>query len=119
MSKNYPKRTIQECIKLRQIRDQLYLTKEWRELRQKVLTRDNYQCQVCLKHKTELEDGILCIHHIIRRKYNGLHSINNLTSVCIRCHHIIELAKRMRMKDNSEIIFRNIKDQYWNENSRK
>lgn len=105
---------IAESIKKREIRDKLYLTKEWKELRKKVLERDNHQCQICLKHKTELKDGILCIHHIIRRKHNGSESTNNLTSVCIRCHHIIEIGKPLYIKDNREKIFRSLRDPYWN-----
>jgi hypothetical protein len=57
----------------------------WQELRQQVLERDEYTCQICLKKVDKLD-----IHHIIPRRKNGLDSINNLTSVCESCHGLIE-----------------------------
>lgn len=48
--------------------------------------------QICLKPLKELDR--LDIHHVIPRSKKGLDSINNLTSVCQKCHCcLIELTK--------------------------
>lgn len=56
------------------------------KLRQEVLTRDNNTCQICLKKFKDLD-----VHHIIPRRKQGLDSMNNLVSVCQKCHYLIEL----------------------------
>ncbi|MGI9011838.1 MAG: HNH endonuclease [Nitrososphaeraceae archaeon] len=38
----------------------------WTKLRQQVLKRDNYICQICLKQFDKLD-----VHHIIPRKKQG------------------------------------------------
>ena len=55
-------------------------------IRQQVLERDQYTCQICLKLGLKLE-----ANHIIPRRMNGLNSLYNLVAVCKKCHAIIEL----------------------------
>src|SRR5215208_5338467 len=58
----------------------------WNKIRQQVLERDDYTCQICLK-KIET----LAANHIIPQRLKGLDSLNNLFSVCRTCHDIVEL----------------------------
>lgn len=46
-----------------------------------VLARDNYTCQVCKKM-----GGKLKIHHIIYRSLGGTNTVDNLITVCSKCH---------------------------------
>ncbi|MBZ4031290.1 HNH endonuclease, partial [Ligilactobacillus salivarius] len=50
-------------------------------VKQFVLARDNYTCQVCKK-----KGGKFKIHHIIYRSLGGTNTVNNLTTVCSNCH---------------------------------
>lgn len=53
-------------------------------LREAVFTRDHYTCQVCGRSVT---DGvILHAHHIVYRSNGGTDRINNLLTVCHKCH---------------------------------
>lgn len=53
-------------------------------LREAVFVRDKYACQICGK---SVKDGvILHAHHIIYRSDGGTDRINNLLTVCDKCH---------------------------------
>ncbi len=53
-------------------------------LREAVFTRDHYRCRICGKG---VEDGvILHAHHIRYRSDGGTDRINNLLTVCSKCH---------------------------------
>ena len=53
-------------------------------LREAVFTRDHYRCRICGKG---VEDGvILHAHHIRHRSEGGTDRINNLLTVCSKCH---------------------------------
>ena len=52
--------------------------------REIVLDRDNHQCRVCGAKNP------LHIHHIIKRRYGGDHSAENLITLCASCHRTIE-----------------------------
>lgn len=54
--------------------------REWRELRQQVLERDNYTCQQC-----GATDVVLVAHHIIPHP-DGPDAFDNLVSWCRACH---------------------------------
>lgn len=49
-----------------------------------VLSRDKHRCQVCMR------DYGLHIHHIIKRRNGGDHSLENLVTLCSSCHRHIE-----------------------------
>lgn len=52
--------------------------------REAVFVRDNYTCQCCGK---SIKDGvILHAHHIVHRSNGGSDSVNNLLTVCHKCH---------------------------------
>ena len=46
-----------------------------------VLHRDNYKCQICGQAHGKLE-----VHHIQFRSQGGSNSMNNLTTLCSKCH---------------------------------
>lgn len=71
----------------------------YQKLRQQVLERDNYTCQICLKKFDKLD-----VNHIIPRSKKGIDSINNLTSVCEKCHSLIELAPKRIIKKILETV---------------
>ena len=53
-------------------------------LREAVFTRDHYRCRICGKG---VENGvILHAHHIRYRSEGGTDRINNLLTVCSKCH---------------------------------
>ncbi len=54
----------------------------WSKIRQKILERDNYTCQICKKKaKTKLH-----IHHILKKREGGEDYYDNLITVCPPCH---------------------------------
>lgn len=53
----------------------------YQTVKQFVLARDNYTCQVCKK-----KNGKLCVHHIIYRCLGGTNIPSNLITVCSECH---------------------------------
>jgi len=62
----------------------------WLHLRQIVLLRDKYECQCKCTEKTGFkcasENRDLDIHHIIPRSLGGTNHIDNLITLCERCH---------------------------------
>lgn len=61
-------------------------------IRDEIISRDNYKCQICGKQDVYGlgggfgMDGELNIHHIIP---NGLSTLSNLITLCIKCHGIV------------------------------
>ncbi len=60
--------------------------KWWRDLRAKVITRD-VVCQHCHRN-----GGRMCIHHIVPYRVKHDNSLENLITLCGRCHRYEELA---------------------------
>ncbi len=54
--------------------------KEWHYYRQFALERDNYQCALC--HSTDR----IQVHHITPYRYSQNHDLDNLITLCRRCH---------------------------------
>lgn len=52
------------------------------KIRQEVLYRDQYTCQICQK----VGDSSLHIHHILKRREGGTDHLDNLLTVCNKCH---------------------------------
>ncbi len=57
----------------------------WKNIRKQVLKRDNHQCQLCGKFEGRLE-----IHHKIPFMKTQDNSLNNLVTLCAKCHRFIE-----------------------------
>jgi len=56
-------------------------TTRWRKIRERILIRDNNQCQLC--GKTE---GQMHIDHIIPKRLGGQDNDENLRVLCQRCN---------------------------------
>ena len=57
-------------------------TLAWSRIRDDVLKRDDYSCQMCGAFKTTK----LHIHHILKRKEGGGDFLDNLLTLCPKCH---------------------------------
>ncbi|WP_025025718.1 HNH endonuclease [Caldalkalibacillus mannanilyticus] len=53
-------------------------------VKEAVLRRDSYHCYICENDK-ELE-----VHHVLPRRLGGNHELDNLVTLCKRCHRHIE-----------------------------
>ncbi|MEB2270114.1 HNH endonuclease [Bacillus safensis] len=64
-----------------------YYSKEWRQTRKLVLSRDSFLCQRCLKQNRVVPADT--VHHIVEVKqdWNKRLDLNNLVSLCGRCHN--------------------------------
>lgn len=66
--------------------------KEWEEIRAIVLSRDNYLCVPCrTKH---IISKAVQVDHKIPKDQGGTDSVNNLQSICDRCHKIKTARER-------------------------
>ena len=70
-------------------------SKEWKEKRLEVYTRDNFTCQSCGKTETKLD-----AHHIIPWRISFDDSVSNLISLCPSCH--IQVEKQWKNVPSAE-----------------
>lgn len=61
-------------------------------IRKAVILRDGYKCMECGKSNTRLE-----AHHIKPRRLNGSNTLNNLISLCEKCHQKTEGKEELFM----------------------
>lgn len=66
--------------------DHNYSRASWKEIRNKVYKRDNWHCQICGKHCYK---DIQC-HHIIAWRISKNDSLDNLITVCLKCHRKLD-----------------------------
>ena len=59
-------------------------TKGYYNVKQAVLSRDNYTCQICGKQKQHLH-----VHHIVFKSKGGSDRMDNLVTLCRECHEKI------------------------------
>ena len=71
--------------------------------REEVLNRDAFECQIC-KRKDSLH-----LHHLIKRRYGGKHTADNLITLCASCHRHIETRD---LEHATNTCFRNAKRHY-------
>jgi hypothetical protein len=67
--------------------------REWRQVREEVLQRDDRECRFCGKTDTEHkeETGLsLDVHHLIPKADGGKDSMSNLAALCRSCHKTME-----------------------------
>jgi hypothetical protein len=72
--------------------------KDFYNVKQFVLCRDNHTCQKCFGKK---RDPLLHVHHIIFRSDGGTNSPDNLITLCKTCHdnlHLHKDAKQQSLK---------------------
>lgn len=62
-------------------------------IKRKVRDRDNHQCRVC-ESEMSLE-----IHHILKRSLGGAHDLDNLITLCVKCHRAIETGDEIHAID--------------------
>ncbi len=78
-----------------------YNSKEWQKIRENILKRDNYLCQVCGMPAEE-------IHHKIKLTPQNINNPNvsmaedNLTSLCRDCHFNEHKKDRGELEDVEE-----------------
>jgi hypothetical protein len=70
-----------------------YESSSWQETRERVLSRDDYECRFCgmsdQEHSEENSAG-LDVHHVIPRKHGGKDNLGNLVALCRSCHRTLE-----------------------------
>lgn len=86
--------------------DQLYSRKRWRAVRQLVLNRDHYTCQVC-KRKGKLAVYGNIVHHIVelREDESLAYEVDNLETVCTACHNTLHperSSKRLKTQKKKQ-----------------
>ncbi len=83
----------------RKSREDLLHRRGWEPIRNQVLLRDKYKCLKCGKSIKEIR---IDIHHIINRKSFisrlKANSLDNLISLCEKCHSILENILRKQVK---------------------
>ncbi len=67
----------------------------WLALREEILQRDNWRCQVCSTCRLWPrwccnDPHLLYIHHKIPRVFGGTDNPSNLITLCIHCHGAVE-----------------------------
>lgn len=62
------------------------------EMRQAVLERDYYTCQVC----GLFGEHALHVHHLVYRSSGGGHEMHNLITLCWKCHRMVH-EERLRV----------------------
>ena len=67
----------------------------WQAIRLQTLERDKGICQLCLEYENL---NTMEVHHIISRKKHGLNILENLMSVCHKCHRLLESTKHLPVK---------------------
>lgn len=72
---------------------------EWKEISEKVYTRDLYTCQRCFKKYRS--KGHISAHHIVPRVDGGSDELSNLITLCHKCHDYVEVN---RLKNVAAII---------------
>ena len=71
------------------------ITENWHEIRAAVLERDKYRCYRCeSKNKRSLS-----VHHIIPRREGGGDNMENLITLCLTCHDLIEVNECRSLAD--------------------
>ncbi len=59
---------------------------DWRARRRKVLRRDDYVCQGCGLCSTRVDDVRFDVDHVVPKSDGGSHALDNLQTLCPRCH---------------------------------
>lgn len=72
-------------------------TAKWKNIRLKVYKRDNWACQSCgikCSNAKKLSWKTIQCHHLIAWRDGGSDELENLTTLCVRCHAKIEYGLR-------------------------
>lgn len=66
----------------------------FQNVKQYVLNRDNYTCQMCPKSRKKKESTPLHVHHIVFRSNGGSDQKDNLITLCHPCHDKLHKKKK-------------------------
>lgn len=76
-------------------------SKNWADLSEACKMRDNYTCQHCgAKGVKNGGTAILHAHHKVSKSKYGADHINNLETVCVKCHQ----QEHPHLKGRSQIL---------------
>lgn len=65
-----------------------YSTNEWRKTRMRALVRDDFKCVTCGDESLELH-----VHHILPISKGGDDTLDNLSTLCLKCHREVHNHK--------------------------
>ncbi len=85
-------------------------TKHWADLRERVLERDGHACTSCHVRQGDLLAGCfrlgkLHVHHLTYER-RGNERLEDLVTVCSRCHEMVHEDGRPGASDNLDILHR-------------
>ena len=63
--------------------------RQWARVRRQVLARDGHRCQRCG------EPGALEVHHKLPVEKGGGHELENLVTLCVKCHVSLHRNERI------------------------
>jgi 5-methylcytosine-specific restriction endonuclease McrA len=72
------------------------MTKTWKDIRKRVLKRDERRCRLCNSHKK------LRVHHRSYPKIFGEESLNDLITLCENCHSLFHDNNYIKTKKNKQ-----------------
>lgn len=72
---------------------------DWGSRREKVLQRDNHQCQNCGQRSNNDGEVVLNAHHIVPKSKGGSHRESNLITLCGGCHRAIHAKQQAPTSD--------------------
>ena len=70
-----------------------YYGKDWKRQRKLAKERDKNTCQVCKTSANEIGTKNIDVHHIIPYMESKNNSLDNLITLCDKCHHLLENDK--------------------------
>ena len=82
-------------------------------VKQAVLSRDNYTCQLCGKQKEHLH-----VHHIVFKSKGGSNRMDNLVTLCSECHEKIHKGELKFNKKSQNIQTCNTHEHHKKKSSR-
>ena len=68
---------------------------DWNRRRAKIFRRDKWTCQSCGRTGGPRGTAELHAHHVVPKSHGGGHELDNLTTVCDRCHAEVHGDKRL------------------------
>jgi len=74
--------------------------KEWLRIKKLILIRDNFTCQACKitqEQSYQIYNQPLQVHHLIPYRICKEHKINNLITLCCRCHSKVTQIEQKKL----------------------
>lgn len=78
--------------------------RHWRDVCREVDQRDGYRCRACgcrLVQTLARVDNRLEHHHVIPLSLGGEDSVENVASLCLRCHEDRHVKRTLHIKGNA------------------